>query len=359
MNNTPVKIGEDVPAWITQGGSKEQLTEQINTAQERTPPIRVTAQDESGEQNETPLIRVVGVAEFLAMEFPPRENLLSPILPAQGLVMVHAFRGVGKTHVSLGIAVAVASGGEFLRWKADKPQGVLFLDGEMPAVTIRERLANSIDNAPLDITAPLHIVTPDLQSGAMPDLSTTEGQAILEPYLNNVSLVIVDNISTLCRTGRENEAEGWLPVQSWALRLRSMGKSVLFIAHEGKGGTQRGTSKREDVLDTVISLKRPSDYRSEEGARFEVNYEKHRGFHGDDAKPFEARLTTEPDGRLIWTVKDLEQTNFDRVVNLLNDGLSQKDIADELGIVKSTVCKIAKRARAEGKWKPPAAAPVL
>ena len=306
--------------------------------------------DNETQQKQASRIKVVNISDFLMMEFPPRENLLAPILPSQGLVMVHAYRGVGKTHVSLGVAVAVASGGKFLRWEAPKPQGVLFLDGEMPAVTIKERLSHSIINAEKEVAAPLlQISTPDIQEhGTMPDLSTLEGQLVLEPYLKDVSLVIVDNISTLCRTGRENDAESWISVQAWALRLRAMGKSVFFVVHEGKGGTQRGTSKREDVLDTVISLKRPGDYRPEEGARFEVHYEKHRGFYGDDAKPFEAKLTTEPDGQLIWTTKDLEQSLTERVADLLNDGIPQNEIAELVGTSKGNVSKHKKKAQQQG-----------
>src|SRR5262249_29732034 len=103
-------------------------------------------------------------------------------------------------------------------------------------------------------------------------------------------LIIVDNLSTLCRGLRENEADSWGPVQEWALRLRAAGKSVLFIHHAGKGGAQRGTSRKEDVLDTVISLRRPLDYDASQGARFEVHFTKSRGFFGDEASPFEAWL---------------------------------------------------------------------
>src|SRR5207247_1434784 len=105
-------------------------------------------------------------------------------------------------------------------------------------------------------------------------------------------LLILDNISTLCRTGTENEAESWAPVQGWLLRLRREGISVILIGHDGKGGTQRGTSKKEDVLDVVIQLKQPSDYQVEQGARFEVRIEKSRGFCGNDAAMFEAQLET-------------------------------------------------------------------
>ena len=65
---------------------------------------------------------------------------------------------------------------------------------------------------------------------------------------------MVDSLSTLCRSGVENESESWLPVQEWALRLRRNGVSVLFVHHAGKSGKQRGTSRREDVLDTIFHV---------------------------------------------------------------------------------------------------------
>ena len=43
-------------------------------------------------------------------------------IPEQGLVMLYSRRGVGKTHVALGIAAAVASGTSFLQWRAPSPQ---------------------------------------------------------------------------------------------------------------------------------------------------------------------------------------------------------------------------------------------
>ena len=35
------------------------------------------------------------------------------------------------------------------------------------------------------------------------------------------------------------------PIQNWLLSLRSLNRSVLLIHHAGKGGQQRGTSRRE------------------------------------------------------------------------------------------------------------------
>jgi hypothetical protein len=68
---------------------------------------------------------------------------------------------------------------------------------------------------------------------------------------------------------------------------RSAGRSVLLVHHAGKGGGQRGTSRKEDTLDSVISSSRPPGYWASEGARFELRFTKSRGFWGDDAEPFE------------------------------------------------------------------------
>jgi putative DNA primase/helicase len=140
-------------------------------------------------------------------------------------------------------------------------------------------------------------------------------------------------------------------MQAWALRQRAQGRTVLFIHHAGKGGAQRGTSRREDVLDTVIALRRPAEYTPEQGATFEVHFEKSRGIYGEDVRPFEASLTTSPDGRMSWTTRSLEDSTLERVVALLNDGLSQKEVAIELGINKSNVCRHAKTAKELGLLK--------
>ncbi len=158
---------------------------------------------------------------------------------------------------------------------------------------------------------------------------------------------MVDSLSTLCRSGVENESESWLPVQEWALRLRRNGVSVLFVHHAGKSGKQRGTSRREDVLDTVICLKRPRDYTSSDGARFEVEYEKARGLSGDEAAPFEAKLEIH-DGAALWTTKDIEDRTMEQVAELKRLGLSDRDIAIELGISKSTANRHVNKARALG-----------
>jgi len=287
---------------------------------------------------------VISLANFLALELPPRENILSPWLPRQGLAMVHSKRGLGKTFAALNVAYAVASGGSFLRWQAPRPAGVLFIDGEMPANVIQRRLAEIVRYNELEPQRPFLYMTPDLQSQGMPDLGTVAGQEAVNKHITeDIELIIIDNISTLSRYGKENEAASWLPLQEWALKLRARGKSVLFIHHSGKGGLQRGTSKREDILDTVISLRHALDYEPSQGACFEVHFEKSRGIYGKDVEPFEARLE---DG--LWTTKSIRASSLEKVIRLTKEGYSQKEISEEIGKNKGYISRLIKQAREKG-----------
>ena len=84
----------------------------------------------------------VGVQDFIALQIPPREMLLDPILPERSLAMLYAPRGIGKSWLGLSIGLAVASGGSLLRWHAPSPRRVLLCDGEMPLPDLQARLSS-------------------------------------------------------------------------------------------------------------------------------------------------------------------------------------------------------------------------
>jgi hypothetical protein len=281
------------------------------------------------------LISLTG-EELLKRQFPPREMILSPFLPEKGLVMIFAERGIGKTWAGLNIAHAVAGGGSFLRWRAPRPRRAVYIDGEMSAEAIKDRYALIVAGAEFDAPEDnFRLVAADLQPDGLPDLSDPASQRFYDTAIADAELIVIDNLSTVCRSHRENEADSWAPVQSWCLRQRAAGKSVLLIHHAGKGGAQRGTSRKEDVLDAVVALRRPADYVATQGARFEVHFTKARGFFGEDASPFEARLV---DGR--WETGELVAGDGDdEIFALRNGGATVREIAERLGVPKSTVSR--------------------
>lgn len=301
----------------------------------------------------------VDLMTLLELQIAVREAMLGKWLLQQSLNMIHARRGTGKTWFVLGVAVALAAGVPFLGWAIDRPWRVLLVDGEMPARSLQDRLRQVMQMLGAQ-PAPgfLRIITPDLLGRAAPDLAVLTDQAELDELAEGVDLIILDNLSALIRSGAaENDAESWVTVSDWALRHRAAGRSILFVHHSGKSGAQRGTSRREDLLDVVIALRQPPDYDAKEGARFEVTFEKARHLYGVDAETFEAALDEAAPGG--WVLTSIAGNVDAQIVERLALGLSLSDIGRELGLHKSNVSRRVRDLKERGVLPPSGSRPQL
>ncbi|MFO0405238.1 MAG: AAA family ATPase [Labrys sp. (in: a-proteobacteria)] len=81
-------------------------------------------------------------SEILARDLPVRETLVHPWMRQGDAVMLYAPPGLGKSFLSMTLALAVAGGGTIkgLGWEVHTPKKVLYIDGEMPVADIKERL---------------------------------------------------------------------------------------------------------------------------------------------------------------------------------------------------------------------------
>jgi putative DNA primase/helicase len=297
-------------------------------------------------------LEAIGINDFLNLDVPAREMLLSPVLPERSLAMLYAPRGVGKSWLGLSIGLAVAAGESLLRWSAPRQRKVLYIDGEMPLVSLQERLREISAGFGRDIPNDgFRILAADTVEGGI-NLSTDEGQQSIKPMLADIDLLILDNLSTLLTSRSETASDAWVPMQNWLLALRRRGISVLLIHHAGTNGRQRGTSRREDALDTVIALRRPEDYSPEQGARFQIHFEKLRNRVDDsDAVPFEARIETLAVGdhdQIRWSCCDLKPPMLMQAAELFGQGMSVREVATALRISKSEAGRLRLRALMEG-----------
>ena len=310
--------------------------------------LKETYQGHSSEQEketQIPVLKSLGLSAFLTMKIPQRPFIL-PWCREQNTCMIHAWRGVGKTLFSLNVGYAIASGGNFLDWQVTNPRKVLYIDGEMPAIALQERLSNIVKRN--KGTTPTNddyfqILASDTQDLGiyLPFLDTVEGQEAIQPFVDKAEVIILDNLSTLtCQP--ENDAQSWIPMQQWVLAQRRAGKTVILIHHSGKTGAQRGNSKREDILDVVISLRRPKDYTPEQGARFELHFEKTRGISGKQVAPMEINVE-ERDGILHWIHKELEVATLLKIKELVEMGMTEREIQSELSISRATFYRYKKK----------------
>ena len=232
----------------------------------------------------------------------PREFILHPWLTIQNIALIHGQRGIGKSYLALSIAVAVACGQKFLNWEMLKPRGVLYVDGVMPDNVIQSRLHGILNEK--ELKAPLRIISRNTQGATIPDISTARGQKLLEPHLEDISLIIFDSLLTLCPAVNEYDQESWKPLERWLLSLKHRGFSILFLHQTSSHGRMRGSSRLEDIMDSIINLKRPYKYKSCDGAHFVITFDKSVHCYGDDIKSFSVMLNTDYKGRQEWGTKD-------------------------------------------------------
>jgi RecA-family ATPase len=84
-------------------------------------------------------LKWVSLGDLLDRQWPKREFVIGPWLYAGESVLIWADTGVGKTWLTLSLAVAIAGGGKVWQYEAPKPRKVMIIDGEMHAQEFTER----------------------------------------------------------------------------------------------------------------------------------------------------------------------------------------------------------------------------
>ncbi|MGJ8587369.1 MAG: AAA family ATPase [Yoonia sp.] len=85
-------------------------------------------------------LRSTTAHDLLNRSFQPRKMLLDPWLRTEESCIIWAASGVGKTMLSLSLALAVSGGGKLGDWNAENPCRVLYVDGEMHLQDVKDRL---------------------------------------------------------------------------------------------------------------------------------------------------------------------------------------------------------------------------
>ncbi|MGO9136226.1 MAG: AAA family ATPase [Syntrophales bacterium] len=291
--------------------------------------------------------------DFHKIELPEKQSLIHPIIREQQIILLSGWRGVGKTWAGLGIADAVTRGESFGPWKTEKTVPCFYLDGEMAAQDPRERL--NLLNPNKERKAFFYIYSDAYanilglpRANLMSERWRTEMKRILRA--RKVKLWIIDNIASLAGGIDENSKKDWDPINSWLLELRFAGITSILLHHVNKEGGQRGTSAREDNIDSSIILKHPPDYKSEDGADFIMSHTKSRVSHPDLSLIQDVRfkLRQTESGHLEWTWQYIKAEIRSSVLDMLNDRIPGNEIADQLGISKGYVSRIKKGAIEKG-----------
>lgn len=309
-----------------------------------------------------PLMEFVLTApELAALELPPREYIVEPFIPEQSMTMMYSKRGTGKTFTAVTLGLCVARGEDFLGFHVGRERRVLYIDGEMTTAELQQRILALCPKPPENL---MIVPSEALFREDRPLNLQDEGDRervnellrALETGGRRPDLIILDNLSSLCGGVDENDNSALDSFLHWLVGIRHAGHAVMMIHHAGKSGSQRGASRREDLLDTSIELKEPpkKDENGDElprhpGAHFILWFPKTRGRRPE---PEEIELKLIEDGnQLVWTVDEVRV--IDGSIELLKTiwetkPETQKQLAIYKGVTSGRISQICKKLRQRG-----------
>jgi putative DNA primase/helicase len=336
----------DLTDWVAKMGDRETAAERlavlIENTDEYTPPQKATMED-----------AVLEAVSFTRLELPPKRIFLEPWLTEQSITLISGWRGMGKTWLALSMLDAISRGEPFGPWKMVESVPCLYLDGEMPVQDVQERL--SMLGTPAKRKNQLYIYSDAYANSLglarvnlLSESFRSKMQAIL--LARGVKLWAVDNLASLTKGIDENSKKDWDPINSWLLDLRFLGIATVLLHHTNKSGGQRGTSAREDNIDCSIMLKQSYDYTPEDGARFITSFQKAR-VRTQDLRAIadtQFQLTEDQAGRLVWSYGDVRKEAKLEILRLLDEGHSQSEVKEILGIDKGYISRIRKQAIKDG-----------
>ncbi|HTV40485.1 MAG TPA: AAA family ATPase [Candidatus Sulfotelmatobacter sp.] len=298
-------------------------------------------------------------ASFGGIAIPPRDLIMGKWFKQGDLGFIYGARGLGKTWFGMFLARRCAEGpgstGTLVEWTVHAARRILYVDGEMAMDEIRDRdHALTIGPAPgmfyLQHEALFHL------TGEILNLTdpVTQSSILDKCKRDRIDILILDNQSCLFPGLSENAADAWDHVLPWLLQLRRNRIAVIIIAHAGRNGLMRGTSRREDAADWIINLTEAKEpVENQTGASFIARFVKNRTTTDADVPTLEwtfIRPPGNPNNKMQITWKKLTPSQLFR--QCIEDGMNVgTQIAQHLGITTARVSQLATKGAKDGWLK--------
>lgn len=295
-------------------------------------------------------------ADLMNANFNDREFVIDPFLRDGESMLIWAGTGVGKTMLTLSLAIMMAGGGRVWEWACDKPRKVLLIDGEMHKQDIRNRLvmlsSGAVNGANLEAFGEnLTLICRQAQdpNSIFYDITDPDHQShILKLCMQKeIEVLIIDNLSTVSDgLLDENDATAFRSVQSFMLKMKQAGITTILVHHARKDGKElRGSSAMETTFEVILGLTRP-EVPVQGKASFVAKFTKLRAQGSHLTAP---RLWTLEDQE--WKVEDDSDDELTATLRALesNKFISQKELADHFQISEGTISKRFRKLIAAGR----------
>lgn len=218
-----------------------------------------------------------------------RNMILKPIIKEGYLCFLFSDAKLGKTHVAIDIAYAVAKGcTKVAKWSTSEKNEVLYVDGEMFPDEL-ESTIKMIMKGHGDISEgiPFKVYCAKSQPEGIIDLLSEKCQKNIEDASENIKFIVFDNLNCLI----PEQTKSIKSALKWINKLCNKGIAVLIVDHTNKLGDIQGSSFKEKVTNLGIKLERHPD----NDKLLIVSYPFTRRLFGSDAEDFIIRKVSTED----------------------------------------------------------------
>ena len=308
------------------------------------PEVAETTEDGKKKSEPPQGLTTLTLNQFVERNYPPIEYYMYPIISNECLGMIFALPGKGKTLFALELAWRCSQGLDFMDWKFNhmikKPPPVLYVEGEMSATQIQDRINNMIDRdrgiKDFDM-GNFHIaVLKEQPNENYQKLQTPEGRLNVQMKADEITkktgrkpIIFLDNIRFLMGNFNEKEGQDWIDVVLWLATLRAKGYSTYVLHHAVNTGEKAsGSGYQESNLDVSIKLSQPDENSSTEHnpdhfTQIQFEFKKMRENVIGHMTPF---IMVVDRDKGIWSKFPVLNKNERKVKSMLDDGKTAKDI---------------------------------
>lgn len=249
-------------------------------------------------------IPIVPIHDIASAEVPEPSFIVDRIVPADVVTLFGGHGGTGKTYLALQMAVAVATGQQFLGLPVQH-QKVLFYSAEDGASIIRSRLKKICRemNIDYDLTGQLTVLNATdidpalyrekrdqgIKSGVLTDAFLSLRYYVKQ---SGARLIILDNASDTYDAEEIDRARVREFIRALAMMARNIGGAVVLLAHIDKATAKGITNQKEGYSGSTAwhnSVRSRLFLSSSDGGRLTLEHQKAN--LGPTADPINMRWT--------------------------------------------------------------------
>jgi RecA-family ATPase len=225
---------------------------------------KIKATDSSSYGKGTP----ISLKEFRNLKGIDRKPLLGNLFTTGDIIELAAPGGTGKSFWIYKGAIAMAIGGEFFGYHCPSEHKILLLDGELPIDDVNERfdnMFNTMEESDVNkVENNLNIINRELAGGMTPNLCLLREQDPLFAEMLKHDVIIIDSLKTNSFGSNISNADDVAQLLKLILKLKSYGKTVIYINHFTKATTNSGSLGSVDfsiINDVKVEITIPAKGR--------------------------------------------------------------------------------------------------